>query len=136
MNNLRMAFARIHKGLHFVKRVTWDTCCGKLRHIKKAHRKKTELPVQNPVGFKREEIKNRKENYHNEWAKKNGDKHSGLEDFIANPNVFVCVPIAEAENTSEGLEAGDEVSSSTETEYSKEVMNVFICVEIVGSYIC
>lgn len=131
-----MAFARIHKGLHFVKRVMWNTCCGKLRHIKKVHRKKTELPARNPVGFKREEIRNRKENYHNEWAKKNGDKCSGLEDFITNPNVFVCVPIAEAENTSESLEADDEVSSSTDTEYSKEVTSVFIGVEIVGSCMC
>ncbi|KAM6101672.1 sodium channel protein type 5 subunit alpha-like [Theristicus caerulescens] len=123
MNNLRIAFARIRKGFHFVKSVTWDTCCGKLRHIKKADRKKIKLTAQNPLGFKREEIKNFKENYNNEWAEKNGNKCSGLEDFITNPNVFVCVPIAEAENTSEGFEDDDKLSTYTDIEYSKQDEN-------------
>ncbi|NWX40296.1 SCN5A protein, partial [Steatornis caripensis] len=123
LNNLRIAFARIHKGFHFVKRVTWDTWCGKLRHIKKAHRKKTKLTEQNPLGFKHEEIKNCKENYNNEWAEKNGDKCSGLEDFITNPNVFVCVPIAEAENTSEGFEDDDKPSTFTDIESRKQDEN-------------
>uniref|UniRef100_A0A8B9EU44 Sodium channel protein n=1 Tax=Anser cygnoides TaxID=8845 RepID=A0A8B9EU44_ANSCY len=92
MNNLRIAFARINKGFHFVKSVTWDTCCGKLRHLKKAQRKKNKLTAQNPLG---------------------------LEDFITNPNVFVCVPIAEAENTSDGFEDDDKLSTFTDTEYSK-----------------
>ncbi|GAB0185002.1 sodium channel protein type 5 subunit alpha-like [Grus japonensis] len=120
MNNLRIAFARIHKGFHFVKSITWDTCCGKLKHIKKAQKKKIKLTAQNPLGFKREEIKNCKENCNNEWAEKYGDKYSGLEDFITNPNVFVCVPIAEAENTSEGFEDDDKLSTFTDTEYSKQ----------------
>ncbi|NXW21463.1 SCN5A protein, partial [Circaetus pectoralis] len=123
MNNLRIAFARIHKGFHFVKSVTWDTCCEKFRHIKKAHRKKIKLTAQNPLGFKCEEIKNRKENYNNEWAGRNGDGCSGLEDFITNPNVFVCVPIAEAENTSEGFEDDDKLSTFTDIEYSKQDEN-------------
>ncbi|NXH19572.1 SCN5A protein, partial [Bucco capensis] len=123
MNNIRIAFARIHKGLHFVKSVTWDTCCGKLRHIKRAHRKKTELTAQDPLGFQSEEIKNCKENYNNKWAEKNGDKCSGVEDFIANPSVFVCVPIAEAENTSEGFEDADKLSTCTDIECSKQEEN-------------
>ncbi|NXJ54563.1 SCN5A protein, partial [Spizaetus tyrannus] len=123
MNNLRIAFARIHKGFHFVKSVTWDTCCEKFRHIKKAHRKKIKLTAQNPLGFKCEEIKNRKENYNNEWAERNGDRCSGLEDFITNPNVFVCVPIAEAENTSEGFEDDDKLSTFTDIDYSKQDEN-------------
>ncbi|NXC68651.1 SCN5A protein, partial [Anhinga anhinga] len=123
LNNLQIAFARIHKGFHFVKSVTWDTCCGKLRHIKKAHRKKIKLTAQNPPGFKCEEIKNCKENYNNEWTEKNRDNCSGLEDFITNPNVFVCVPIAEAENTSEGFEEDDKLSTFTDTEYSKQDEN-------------
>uniref|UniRef100_A0A8B9QUZ0 Sodium channel protein n=1 Tax=Anas platyrhynchos TaxID=8839 RepID=A0A8B9QUZ0_ANAPL len=85
MNNLRIAFARINKGFHLVKSVTWDTCCGKLRHLKKAHRKKNKLTAQNPL------------------------------DFITNPNVFVCVPIAEAENTSDGFEDDDKLSTFTDT---------------------
>ncbi|NXL53314.1 SCN5A protein, partial [Podilymbus podiceps] len=123
LNNLQIAFARIYKGFHFVKSVTWDACCGKLRHIKKAHRKKIKLTAQNPLGFKREEMKNSKDNYNNEWKEKNGDKCSGLEDFITNPNVFVCVPIAEAENTSEGFEDDDKLSAFTDIEYSKQDEN-------------
>ncbi|OXB70262.1 UNVERIFIED_CONTAM: hypothetical protein H355_012312, partial [Colinus virginianus] len=87
MNNLRIAFARIHKGLHFVKRVMWDTCCGKLRHLKKAHRKKNKSIAQNPLHLGKER-KHCKDNYNIEWAEKNGEICSGLDDFITNPNVF------------------------------------------------
>uniref|UniRef100_A0A8C3XY92 Sodium channel protein n=1 Tax=Catharus ustulatus TaxID=91951 RepID=A0A8C3XY92_CATUS len=100
MNNLRIAFARIHKGFHFAKSVTWDVCCRKLRQIKKVHRKKIKLTAQNSFGFKSEETKSCKENHNNEWIEKNGDKCPGLEDFVRHPNILVCVPIAEAENTS------------------------------------
>ncbi|XP_065483195.1 sodium channel protein type 5 subunit alpha-like [Caloenas nicobarica] len=118
MNNLRIAFARIHKGFRYVKSVMWDICCGKLKHIKKAQRKKIKLTAQNSLRFKHEEIQNCKENYNNEWAEKNGDKCSNLEDFITNPNIFVCVPIAEAENTSEGFEDYDNLSTFTDIEYN------------------
>ncbi|NXG22757.1 SCN5A protein, partial [Grallaria varia] len=123
MNNLRIAFARIHKGFHLVKSRTWDTCCGKLRHLRKAHRQKLKLTAQNSLAIKGEEKKTRKENPNNEWAEKNGDKRSGLEDFVSNPNVFVCVPIAEQENTSEGLEDDDKLSTFTDAEYSKQDEN-------------
>ncbi|KAM9199108.1 sodium channel protein type 5 subunit alpha-like [Mergus octosetaceus] len=120
MNNLRIAFARINKGFHLVKSVTWDTCCGKLRHLKKAHRKKNKLTAQNPLGLGKER-KNCKENYNNEWGEKNWEYCAGLEDFITNPNVFVCVPIAEAENTSDGFEDDDKLSTFTDIEYSKQI---------------
>ncbi|NXN81088.1 SCN5A protein, partial [Bombycilla garrulus] len=123
MNNLRIAFARIRKGFHFVKSVTWDACCRKLRQIKKVHRKKIKLTAQNSFGFKSEETKRCKENYNNEWAEKNRDKCPGLEDFVRNPSTFVCVPIAEAENTSEGFEDDDKLSAFTDTEYSKQDEN-------------
>nr|XP_009941400.1 PREDICTED: sodium channel protein type 5 subunit alpha-like [Opisthocomus hoazin] len=124
LNNLRLAFVRIHKGFHFVKSITWDTLCGKLRHLKKAHKKKIKSTAQNPLGFKHEEIKNCKMNYNNEWTEKNGDNCSGLEDFITNPNVFVCVPIAEAENTSEGFEDDDKLSTFADIECSKQFDSV------------
>ncbi|NWW15039.1 SCN5A protein, partial [Falcunculus frontatus] len=123
MNNLRIAFARIRKGFHFVKSATWDVCCRKLRQIKKGHRKQIKLTAQNPLGFKSEETKGCKENYNNEWIEKNGDRCPGLDDFISNPNIFVCVPIAEAENTSEGFEDDDKLSSFTATECSKQDEN-------------
>ncbi|NXB81485.1 SCN5A protein, partial [Donacobius atricapilla] len=119
MNNLRIAFARIRKGFHFVKSVTWDACCRKLRQIKKVHRKKIKLTAQNSLGLK----KSCKENYNNEWIEKNGDKRPGFEDFVRNPNVFVCVPIAEAENTSEGFEDDDKLSTFTDTECSTQEEN-------------
>uniref|UniRef100_A0A8V1A1Z6 Sodium channel protein n=1 Tax=Gallus gallus TaxID=9031 RepID=A0A8V1A1Z6_CHICK len=125
MNNLRIAFARIHKGLRFVKSVMWDTCCGKLKHLKKAHRKKNKLTAQNPLGLGKER-KNCKDNYNIEWAEKNGEICSGLDDFITNPNVFVCVPIAEEENTSEGFEDEDKLSTFSDTEYSKQVINLLV----------
>lgn len=131
MNNLRIAFARIRRGFHFVKSVTWDACCRKLRHIKKVHKKKIKLTAQNSLGFKSEGPKNYKENYNNEWIEKNRDKCPGLEDFVRDPNVFVCVPIAEAENTSEGFEDDDKLSTFTDTDCSKQVMDVFICVGTV-----
>uniref|UniRef100_A0A8C3MAN1 Sodium channel protein n=1 Tax=Geospiza parvula TaxID=87175 RepID=A0A8C3MAN1_GEOPR len=114
MNNLRIAFARIRKTFHFFKSVTWDACCRKLRHIKKVHKKKIKLTAQNSLGFKRKEPKSCQENYNNEWIEKNGDR---------NPNVFVCVPIAEAENTSEGFEDDDKLSTFTDTECSKQDEN-------------
>ncbi|NWU36160.1 SCN5A protein, partial [Hylia prasina] len=123
MNNLRIAFARIRKGFHLVKTVTWDACCRKLRQIKKVHKKKIKLTAQNSLGFKSEETKSCKENYNNEWIEKNGDKCPGLEDFVRNPNIFVCVPIAEAENTSEGFEDDDKLSTFTDTECSKQDEN-------------
>ncbi|XP_064559918.1 sodium channel protein type 5 subunit alpha-like [Zonotrichia leucophrys gambelii] len=123
MNNLRIAFARIRKAFHLVKSATWDACCRKLRHIKKVHKKKIKLTAQNSLGFKREEPKSCKENYNNEWIEKNRDKCPGLEDFVRNPNVFVCVPIAEAENTSEGFEDDDKLSTFTDTECSKQDEN-------------
>ncbi|NXM10107.1 SCN5A protein, partial [Ploceus nigricollis] len=123
MNNLRIAVARIRKGFHFVKSVTWDACCRKLRQIKKVHKKKIKLTAQNSLGLKSEEPKSCKENYNNEWIEKNRDKCPGFDDFVRNPNVFVCVPIAEAENTSEGFEDDDKLSTFTDTECSKQDEN-------------
>uniref|UniRef100_A0A669QIU1 Sodium channel protein n=1 Tax=Phasianus colchicus TaxID=9054 RepID=A0A669QIU1_PHACC len=123
MNNLRIAFARIHKGLNFVKSVMWNTCCGKLKHLKTAQKKKNKLSAQNPLDLGKER-KNCKDNYNIEWAEKNGEICSGLDDFITNPNVFVCVPIAEEENTSEGFEDEDKLSTFSDTEYSKQFDSV------------
>lgn len=92
------------------------------------------MTAQNSLRFKREEIQNCKENYNNEWAEKSADKCSNLEDFITNPNIFVCVPIAEAENTSEGFEDDDNLSTFTDIECSKQVIHFFICVGTV--HIC
>ena len=40
--------------------------------------------------------------------------------------MFVCVPIAEEENTSEGFEDEDKLSTFSDTEYSKQVINLLV----------
>uniref|UniRef100_A0A674JJI1 Sodium channel protein n=1 Tax=Terrapene triunguis TaxID=2587831 RepID=A0A674JJI1_9SAUR len=96
MNNLKIAFARIHRGLYLVKHA-------------------------------RKEGKNCKENHSNNGTEKNGDKCSVsiLEDFITNPNKFVCVPIAEAESDSEHYEEDDDKPTTfSEIEFSKQVRKI------------
>uniref|UniRef100_A0A8C8SLJ1 Sodium channel protein n=1 Tax=Pelusios castaneus TaxID=367368 RepID=A0A8C8SLJ1_9SAUR len=114
MNSLQIAFARIHRGLYLVKHATWDYCCGKLKHPKKATKKKMKLADENTcleIGGERKDCK--------EYCSKNVNEKKGdncsvsiLEDFITSPNVFVCVPIAEAESDSEDYEEAD-IKSST-----------------------
>uniref|UniRef100_A0A8C4YNR0 Sodium channel protein n=1 Tax=Gopherus evgoodei TaxID=1825980 RepID=A0A8C4YNR0_9SAUR len=124
MNNLQIAFARIHKGLRLLKHTTWDYCCGKLRQPKKATKKKMKLAAENKCVEIGKEGKNCKENHSDNVIEKNGEKCSVsiLEDFIANPNMFICVPIAEAESDSENYEEDDNnLSTFTKMEYSKQV---------------
>ncbi|XP_029767479.1 sodium channel protein type 5 subunit alpha-like, partial [Terrapene carolina triunguis] len=123
MNNLQIAFARIHKGLRLVKHATWDYCCGKLWQPKKITKKKMKLAAENTCVEIGKEGKNCKENHSDNVTEKNGEKCSVsiLEDFITNSNMFVCVPIAEAESDSEDYEDDDNNSSKfTEMEYSKQ----------------
>ncbi|CAM2105163.1 unnamed protein product [Caretta caretta] len=126
VNNLQIAFARIHKGLHLLKHSTWDYCCGKLRHPKKVTKKKIKLAAENTCVEIGKEGKKCKENHSNNVTEKNGEKCSVsiLEDFITNPNMFVCVPIAEAESDSEDYEDDDDNPSTfTEMENSKQQEN-------------
>ncbi|XP_039378078.1 sodium channel protein type 5 subunit alpha-like isoform X2 [Mauremys reevesii] len=132
MNNLQIAFARIHKGLRLLKHATWDYCCGKLRQPKKATKKKMKLAAENTCVEIGKEGKNCKENHRDNVTEKNGEKGSVsiLEDFITNPNKFVCVPIAEAESDSEDCEEDDNNSSTvTEMEYSKQQLDNISCSE-------
>uniref|UniRef100_A0A8C0IV22 Sodium channel protein n=1 Tax=Chelonoidis abingdonii TaxID=106734 RepID=A0A8C0IV22_CHEAB len=123
MNNLQIAFARIHRGLLLVKHATWDYCCGKLRQPKKATKKKMKLAAENTCVETGKEGKNCKENHSDNVTDKNGEKCSVsiLEDFITNPNMFICIPIAEAESDSEEYEEDDNnLSTFTKMEYSKQ----------------
>ncbi|XP_048693477.2 sodium channel protein type 5 subunit alpha-like isoform X1 [Caretta caretta] len=126
MNNLKIAFARIHRGLHLVKHVTWDYCCGQCQHPKKAAKKKNKLAAKNTCVEAGKEGQNCKENHSNNGTEKTGDKCSVsiLEDFITNPNMFVCVPIAEADSDSEDYEEDDDKPTTfSKTEYSKQQEN-------------
>ncbi|CAM4524265.1 unnamed protein product [Caretta caretta] len=132
VNNLQIAFARIHKGLHLLKHSTWDYCCGKLRHPKKVTKKKIKLAAENTCVEIGKEGKKCKENHSNNVTEKNGEKCSVsiLEDFITNPNMFVCVPIAEAESDSEDYEDDDDNPSTfTEMENSKQQLDDISCSE-------
>ncbi|XP_053877202.1 sodium channel protein type 5 subunit alpha-like [Malaclemys terrapin pileata] len=126
MNNLQIAFARIHKGLRLLKHAIWDYCCGKLWQPKKITKKKMKLAAENTCVEIGKEGKNCKENHSDSLTEKNGEKCSVsiLEDFITNPNMFVCVPLADAESDSEDYEDDDNNSSKfTEMEYSKQQEN-------------
>uniref|UniRef100_A0A8C3T8K5 Sodium channel protein n=1 Tax=Chelydra serpentina TaxID=8475 RepID=A0A8C3T8K5_CHESE len=91
MNNLKIAFARIHRGLHLVKHATWDYYCGLCQHPKKAAKKKKKLAAKNTCVEAGKEGENCKENHSNNGTEKHEDKCSVsiLEDFITNPNRFV-----------------------------------------------
>uniref|UniRef100_A0A8C3P9I0 Sodium channel protein n=1 Tax=Chrysemys picta bellii TaxID=8478 RepID=A0A8C3P9I0_CHRPI len=104
MNNLKIAFARIHRGLYLVKHATWDYCCGQCQHPKKAAKKKKKLAAKNTFSI--------------------------LEDFITNPNMFVCVPIAEADSDSEHYEEDDDKPTTfSEIEFSKQHLDDISCSE-------
>uniref|UniRef100_A0A8B9IQV6 Sodium channel protein n=1 Tax=Anser cygnoides TaxID=8845 RepID=A0A8B9IQV6_ANSCY len=79
MNNLQLAFARINRGLQYVKRTTWDFCCNVLRHPKTTAEKKAMMKL----------------------AAQNTGKHLGItdnDDFMTNPDLSICVPIAVGES--------------------------------------
>uniref|UniRef100_A0A452IGE7 Sodium channel protein n=1 Tax=Gopherus agassizii TaxID=38772 RepID=A0A452IGE7_9SAUR len=131
VNNLKIAFARIHRGLHLVKHATWDYCCGRCQHPKKAAKKKKKLAAKNACVEVGKEGKICKENHSNNVTEKNGDKCSVsiLEDFITNPNMFVCVPLAEADSDSGDYEEDDKTTTFSETEYSRQHLDDISCSE-------
>ncbi|KAM7176580.1 sodium channel protein type 5 subunit alpha-like [Macrochelys suwanniensis] len=131
MNNLKIAFARIHRGLHLVKHATWDYYCGLCQHPKKAAKKKKKLAAKNTCVEAGKEGENCKENHSNNGTEKHEDKCSVsiLED-ITNPNRFVCVPIAEADSDSEDYgEDDDKPTTFSETEHSKQHLDDISCSE-------
>ncbi|XP_039379426.1 sodium channel protein type 5 subunit alpha-like isoform X6 [Mauremys reevesii] len=125
MNNLKIAFARIHRGLQLVKHATWNYCCGQCQNPKKAAKKKKKMAAKNACVEAGKEGKICKENHSNNGTEKNGDKCSVsiLENFITNPNMFVCVPIAEADSDSGDYEEDDKPTTFSETEYSRQQEN-------------
>uniref|UniRef100_A0A8B9ZX22 Sodium channel protein n=1 Tax=Anas zonorhyncha TaxID=75864 RepID=A0A8B9ZX22_9AVES len=130
MNNLQLAFARINRGLQYVKRTTWDFCCNVLRHPKTTAEKKAmmKLAAQNTGALNNcvnshttaefgKDMENHKENHTEDGMNKNGDKHLGItdnDDFMTNPDLSICVPIAVGESDIE--EEDEEQSTFTEME--------------------
>ncbi|KAM6101670.1 sodium channel protein type 5 subunit alpha-like isoform 7-T7 [Theristicus caerulescens] len=129
MNNLQLAFARINRGLQYVKHTTWDFCCNVLRHPKTTAEKKAmmKLAAQNTGALNNcvnshttaelgKDMENHKENHAEDGMNKNGEKHLGItdDDFMTNPDLSICVPIAVGESDIE--EEDEEQSTFTEME--------------------
>ncbi|XP_005150082.2 sodium channel protein type 5 subunit alpha-like isoform X2 [Melopsittacus undulatus] len=134
MNNLQLAFARINRGLQYVKHTTWDFCCNVLRHPKTTAEKKAMmmLAAQNTGALNNcvnshttaelgKDMENHKENHAEDGMNKNGEKHLGItdDDFMTNPDLSICVPIALGESDIE--EEDEEQSTFTEMEQEKQL---------------
>uniref|UniRef100_A0A8C3GDQ0 Sodium channel protein n=1 Tax=Cairina moschata TaxID=8855 RepID=A0A8C3GDQ0_CAIMO len=138
MNNLQLAFARINRGLQYVKRTTWDFCCNVLRHPKTTAEKKAmmKLAAQNTGALNNcvnshttaefgKDMENHKENHTEDGMNKNGDKHLGItdnDDFMTNPDLSICVPIAVGESDIE--EEDEEQSTFTEMEQQEKQLQL------------
>uniref|UniRef100_A0A8C3R5N3 Sodium channel protein n=1 Tax=Cyanoderma ruficeps TaxID=181631 RepID=A0A8C3R5N3_9PASS len=113
MNNLQLAFARIHRGLQYAKKAAWNFCCNVLRHPKTTAEKKAmmKLAAQNPGA-----LNNCVNSHAADGGNKNGEKHLAItdDDFMTNPDLSICVPIAVGESDIE--EEDEEQSTFTEME--------------------
>ncbi|XP_065438770.1 sodium channel protein type 5 subunit alpha-like isoform X4 [Chrysemys picta bellii] len=140
MNNLQLAFARINRGLQYVKNTTWDFCCNLLRHPKTTAEKKAmiKLAAQNTgvlhnyvnnhttaeIG---KDVENHKENHVDDGTDKNGQKLpviSDNDDFLTNPDLSICVPIAVGESDIEDQEDDEEQSTFTEMEQQEKQLQL------------
>ncbi|XP_050175299.1 sodium channel protein type 5 subunit alpha-like isoform X4 [Myiozetetes cayanensis] len=135
MNNLQLAFARINRGLQYAKKAMWNFCCNVLRHPKTTAEKKAmmKLAAQNPGALNNcvnshttaelgKDMENHKENHAEDGMNKTGEKHLGItenDDFMTNPDLSICVPIAVGESDIE--EEDEEQSTFTEMEQLDEI---------------
>ncbi|XP_041342258.1 sodium channel protein type 5 subunit alpha-like isoform X1 [Pyrgilauda ruficollis] len=134
MNNLQLAFARINRGLQYAKKAAWNFCCNVLRHPKTTAEKKAmmKLAAQNPGALNNcvnshataelgKDVENHKENRAEDGVNKNGEKHPAItdDDFMTNPDLSICVPIAVGESDIE--EEDEEQSTFTEMEQLDEI---------------
>ncbi|KAH1177213.1 hypothetical protein KIL84_010915, partial [Mauremys mutica] len=140
MNNLQIAFARINRGLQYVKNTTWDFCCNLLRHPKTTAEKKAmiKLAAQNTgvlhnyvnshtTGEIGKDVENHKENHADDGTDKNGQKLpviSDSDDFLTNPDLSICVPIAVGESDIEDQEDEEEQSTFTEMEQQEKQLQL------------
>ena len=124
MNNLQLALARIQRGLRFLKRTTWDFCCGLLQRrpqkpaalaahgqLPRCVATSSSPPPPPPEPEKAPPA--RKETRFEE------DKRPG--QGTPGDTEPVCVPIAVAESDTDEQEEEEENSLGTEEESSKQV---------------
>ncbi|XP_074918280.1 sodium channel protein type 5 subunit alpha-like [Chelonoidis abingdonii] len=140
MNNLQLAFARINRGLQYLKNTTWDFCCNLLRHPKTTAEKKAmiKLAAQNTsvlhnyvnshtTGEIGKDVENHTENLADDGTDKNGQKLpviSDSDDFLTNPDLSICVPIALGESDIEDQEDDEEQSTFTEMEQQEKQLQL------------
>ncbi|XP_051624235.1 sodium channel protein type 5 subunit alpha-like isoform X5 [Manacus candei] len=138
LNNLQLAFARINRGLQYAKKTMWNFCCHVLRHPKTTAEKKAmmKLAAQNPGALNNcvnshttaelgKDMENHKENHAEDGVNKNGEKHLGItenDDFMTNPDLSICVPIAVGESDIE--EEDEEQSTFTEMEQQEKQLQL------------
>lgn len=122
MNNLQLALARIQRGLRFLKRTTWDFCCGLLQrrpqkptalasHSQLPSCMATSSPPPPPESEKAPPA--RKETRFEEDERPGQGPPGDAEP--------VCVPIAVAESDTDDQEDDEENSLGTEEESTKQV---------------
>ncbi|XP_042327829.1 sodium channel protein type 5 subunit alpha-like [Sceloporus undulatus] len=129
-NNLKIACARIHRGLHEAKQMMLAFCFKASGYKKKAAQNKIKCDTEKNGLELAKDGQNFKENYGHGKSEKIGERHSFnlLDDFIANPSVFVCVPIAHAESDSEGSEDA-EFSQASALQKSNREVDIASCSE-------
>uniref|UniRef100_A0A8C5YFE0 Sodium channel protein n=1 Tax=Microcebus murinus TaxID=30608 RepID=A0A8C5YFE0_MICMU len=121
MNNLQLALARIHRGLRFVKRTTWDFCCGLLRRRPQkpvALAPRGQLPScmgapSSPPPPEGEKAPPARKETRFEEGKRPGQGNPGDPEPV-------CVPIAVAESDTDDQEEDEENSLGPEEESSKQ----------------
>ncbi|XP_045392463.1 sodium channel protein type 5 subunit alpha [Lemur catta] len=121
MNNLQLALARIRRGLRFVKRTTWDFCCGLLRRRPQkpaALASRGQLPScmgtpSSPPPPEGEKAPPARKETRFEEGKRPGQGAPGDPEPV-------CVPIAVAESDTDDQEEDEENSLGTEEESSKQ----------------
>ncbi|XP_043365640.1 sodium channel protein type 5 subunit alpha-like isoform X4 [Dermochelys coriacea] len=140
MNNLQLAFARINRGLQYVKNTTWDFCCNLLRHPRTTAEKKAmiKLAAQNTgvlhncvnshtTAETGKDVEDHKENQANDGTDKNGQQLpviSDNDDFLTNPDLSIFVPIAVGESDIEDQEDEEEQSTFTEMEQQEKQLQL------------
>ncbi|XP_030090891.2 sodium channel protein type 5 subunit alpha-like isoform X2 [Serinus canaria] len=137
MNNLQLAFARINRGLQYAKKAAWNFCCHVLRHPKTTAEKKAmmKLAAQNSGALNNcvnshataelgKDAESHKENRAEDGVNKNGEKHPAItdDDFMTNPDLSICVPIAVGESDIE--EEDEEQSTFTEMEQQEKQLQL------------
>nr|DBA25063.1 TPA: hypothetical protein GDO54_012636 [Pyxicephalus adspersus] len=135
MNNLQIAIARIHRGISFAKQSVIDFFRNLFTKPKKTgdtfitnlstkNRNINNINLHNNINMSStgKEKDYREGSNTNGGISKNGEKYvvSESDDYMVNPRLSVCVPIALGESDGEYHEE-DEQSIFTDVEISKEV---------------